>query len=423
MDPRTILLRGLDRDQRIKAGLLSSWFFVTVAALWLLKPIRVATLLAHLGASETPYVRLAGVVVIGSVVLLYSFFVNRFSRIQVVAWGNLIFAAVLLLFWLAMHLGGPTLLAQRPFIWAIYVMVEVYSVLIIGIFWTYTNDIVTQEESNRLYGLVGLGGILGGIAGGAFVDGMGAGMGPPDLVLIATGLVAVSAWLATVTEKVVHPPKRRVVKNPHRGLFAAWDGATEVKNSRYLLLIVAVMVAYEFTATLADFGVNVVFEHAYHDQLELAKMYGRLGWIASGAAIVGQLVLVPLFLPIKRVALLVPPLTMLAGALGVVVLPAVGTALVLAATDRGLNYSLQQSTKESLYVPLPDVQKYKAKAFIDMFVDRAAKAAAAMVLLLVIWLAGESVRVALAVSIASLLVWLGSARRLGKYWKAGPPAQ
>lgn len=45
-----------------------------------------------------------------------------------------------------------------------------------------------------------------------------------------------------------------------------------------------------------------------------------------------------------------------------------------------MSYSLQQATNETLYVPLRDTAKYKAKAFIDMFVDRAGKALSALCL-------------------------------------------
>jgi hypothetical protein len=72
LDFRPIVFRGLDARQRTKALLLSAWFFVTVAGLWLLKAVRVASLLAHLGAVKTPYVPLAGVVTVGLVVMLYS---------------------------------------------------------------------------------------------------------------------------------------------------------------------------------------------------------------------------------------------------------------------------------------------------------------------------------------------------------------
>jgi len=427
VDLGAIFLTRLDRHQRIKGALLAAWFFLTVATLWVLKPVRVASLLAHLGATETPYVRIAGVITIGVVVAIYSRVVDRLTRIAVVRWSHLLFAGVLLVFWIALQLGGARLGAQRPFVWAVYVLIEIYSVMMIGIFWTYTNDIVTEDEASRLYGVIGLGGTIGGAAGGAFVDAFARSIGPVHLLLVCAGLVVCTAALGSATETTLRPPPRHL-EPEKKDSKVALQGAVEVLRSHYLRLLVGIVIAYEFTATLTDFGVSVIFEQAFHSQVELTKMYGRLGWIVSLTAIAGQLVLVPLLLPKKHVALVVAPLTMLVGAVGAMVLPIVAVAFFLSAADRGLNYSLQQATKESLYVPLTDTQKYKAKAFIDMFVDRAAKALAAFALIFVIHYWGASVRGAIGLGIASIAVWLASALKLGAYFRgaakaaAPPPA-
>jgi AAA family ATP:ADP antiporter len=418
-DLDAMLLKGLTRDERAKAALLSAWFFVTVATLWLLKPLRVASLLVHLGAVETPYVRLAGVVTVAVVVTFYSWIVDRLTRVGVVRWAHLGFAGALFAFWLALRLWGAWLGAQRPFVYAVYILVEIYSVVLIGIFWTYANDIVSEKESNKLYGVIGAGGILGGAAGGAFVDAFTRRVGPVNLIVICAGLCVVSAALGSLTEARVRPPERRVIaaEKDDEGFSTALAGAREVRASRYLMLLVGIVVAYEFTATLTDFGISLVFERAFRDEVLMTQMYGRLGWIASATALVSQLVLVPVLLPHKRIALLVPPVVMLAGAVSLLAVPAVAAAMFLAASDRGLNYSVQQSTKESLYVPLSDVQKYKSKAFIDMFVDRAAKALAAFALIAIIQTVGASIAVTLSVSIVSMLVWAFAAYRLGIHWR------
>jgi ATP:ADP antiporter, AAA family len=421
MDFGAIFLKGLGREQRIKAALLSSWFFLTVATLWILKPVRVASLLVHLGSTETPYVRLASVATMAVVVMGYSHVVNRLSRIGVVRWANLLFVGLLIAFWVALQVAGEWLGAQRPFVWSVYILVEIYSVMMIGIFWTYTNDISTEADANKLYGTVGLGGIVGGVAGGAFVDAFARPIGPVNLLLVCAGLVVCSTALGSFTEAALKPPPRQRAAEPEdkEGVKAALEGALEVKKSRYLLLLVGIVVAYEFTATLTDFGVSVIFERTFSSEIEMTKMYGRLGWIVSATAIVAQLVLVPLLMPSKRTALLVAPVAMMAGAMGALIFPVIGAAFILAAADRGLNYSIQQAVKESLYVPLSDAQKYKAKAFIDMFVDRAAKALAAFALIGVIQYWGASVRIALGLSFASMAVWLASARGLGTYFLKG----
>ena len=406
--------RSLSRVETAKASLLSAWFFLTVATLWLLKSVRVTALLIHLGARETPYVRLAGVAAVGAAVLVYSIATSRLSRISLVRATCAAFAVALLASWIAVKVFGDELASQRSFVWATYVLVDVYAVVMIQTFWTYTNDVVTPDEANRLYGIIGLGGILGGAFGGALVDFCARAISADDFMLIACGIVIACAGLATVTERVLQPPPRKTEMDIQGNLGSALAGVQEVAKSRYLLLIVGVVVGYELTATLTDFGVNVIFEHAHLGAHQLAKMYGRLGWIASGVAVVAQLVLVPLLLPSKRLALLLPPFALLASVVGVVILPILATTIVMASVDRGLNYSVQQSTRESLYVPLDDAQKYKAKAFIDMFVDHAAKAVASMILLVLIAF-DATPRITLVCSMVAMVGWIVFAKRLGHY--------
>ena len=406
--------RSLTARERRKVGLLSVWFFVTIATLWVLKPIRSASLLAHLGAAELPYVRLATIVVVGLVVAAYSRAVDRLSRMSLARDAYVLFAGLLVLFWLALEAGGSRLGAQRWFVWSVFIMVDLYSTVMVGIFWTYTNDVVTAEEADRLYGPIGVGGTLGGVAGGASVDALVRLTGPVHLLLLSAGLCILGAFVVWLSERTFHPAPRAVLPMRKRGVRAAMEGVREVAGSRYLLLIVGVVVTYEFAAAMTDFVVNVVFARAFSSEVDLARMFGRLGWIVSVTALVSQIALVPMILPLKRLALLAPPAAMALAAVALVVLPGVSMAILLSAADRGLNYSLQQATKETLYVPLTDRQKYKGKAVIDMFVDRLGKAASAVALIAVIGVAGLSISILIAVALAAIAVWIACADRLGR---------
>lgn len=405
-------LRGLTRSERTKLALLSGWFFLAVANLWLLKPVRNASLLTHLGAEELPYVRLGSVVVVGFVVALYSRIVDRLSRDQVARGVSLLFAAVLVAFWAALRFGGEELGAQRWFVWAVFILVDVYATVMIGVFWTYTNDVVTRDEADRLYGPIGIGGILGGIVGGVVVDSLAETIGPVDLLLLCAVVSLAGAGMVRWYELSLHPAPR--VMDPDGDGGAAFAGAREVLQSRYLLLIVGIVVGYELAAATAEYVVNVVFERAFDDEVELTRMFGRVGWIAGATALASQVVIVPLLLHRKPVALMVPPLAMAAAALGLTVLPTVAMAVLLSTADRGLNYSVHQSTKETLYVPLSDAQKYKAKAFIDMFVDRAAKGLSAITLIVLITQVGVSIPASLAITVMAAVLWAVCAALLGR---------
>ena len=305
--PWTVLSR-LTRRERLEIALLGTWFFFMIATLSLLKPSRTASLLAHLGAVELPLVRFGSVLAVGLVVALYSRIVNRFTRLDVARGAALIFALALVALFAVLQIGGPAVAAQRWFVWAVFILVDIYSTVMITIFWTYTNDVVTRDQADALYGPIGLGGILGGIAGGAVVDGLVSAIGPVFLLLVCAFIVAGCGGLAWLTEAVLKPPPRAIEANGS----SVMDGARLVWRSRYLSLIVGIVVGYEIAATTTDFVVNVVFEQAFHGEAELARMTGRLGWIVSATALVSQLVLVPILLPRKRAALLLPPIAMAA---------------------------------------------------------------------------------------------------------------
>jgi AAA family ATP:ADP antiporter len=283
----------------------------------------------------------------------------------------------------------------------------------VTIFWTYTNDVVSRTQADRLYARIGMGGILGGIAGGALTDSLIHSIGAVHMLLLCAACVFVSGGLAWATEAILAPPPRVVVREERPVIAEEFEGVDRVLHSEYLLWMVGVVVAYEAAAALTDYAINVVFERSFRGEVELAQMYGRLGWIVSLTALFSQLLIVPVLLPAKRIALLLPPLVMAVATLSLAILPIATLAIVVAASDRGLNYSLQQVTRETLYVPLGDVERFKAKAFIDMFVDRAAKALGSLTLVIVMPFTGTSLLASLALALGALLLWARCAHGLG----------
>lgn len=107
-----------------------------------------------------------------------------------------------------------------------------------------------------------------------------------------------------------------------------------------------------------------------------------------------------------RAALLVLPLTVSAASLGYLLVPALVFAAAMSAGDNALNYSINQSGREARYAPThPDVT-YKAKAFIDMFVQRGAKVLSVAVNLAFAGVVGASVRWLSLASLAVVGLWV-----------------
>jgi ATP/ADP translocase len=97
-------------------------------------------------------------------------------------------------------------------------------------------------------------------------------------------------------------------------------------------------------------------------------------------------------------------------------IPVLWVGSLLNTSDNAFSYSINQSAKEVLYVPTTREQKYRAKAFIDMFVQRFAKSVAVVVSLVVSTLFAEfeSVRWLAIINASVVIMWLIAARYAGR---------
>ncbi len=118
-------------------------------------------------------------------------------------------------------------------------------------------------------------------------------------------------------------------------------------------------------------------------------------------------------------ALAVLPVTLLAGSAAFLMLPILSVGSLLNTADNGFSYSINQSAKEALYVPVTRDEKYKAKAFIDMFVQRAAKAVAVVISLGVsLWLTDfASVRWLALANVAIVALWFVAVSYAGRAFR------
>jgi AAA family ATP:ADP antiporter len=119
------------------------------------------------------------------------------------------------------------------------------------------------------------------------------------------------------------------------------------------------------------------------------------------------------------VALLVLPIAALGGSGVFMALPILWVGSLLNTADNAFSYSINQSAKEALYVPTTRDEKYKAKAFIDMFVQRFAKAIAVGVSLGITTVFADfsSVRWLSLFTVAITFFWILAARYAGHHFR------
>ena len=297
----------------------------------------------------------------------------------------------------------------------------------VATFFAFLNDSVTPDTAKRLYGLIGLGGVSGGVFGAYVVATMIGQVDRPHWLWICFAIGLAILVVALVAGRLVSrhpPPEPEVPESPAPAAKStrnpAVEGAWLVSRSTYLLAIVAIVGIYEVVSTILDFQFTSTVAHFLQGEA-IGKQFSIVFAITNTVAFLVQLFLTGFVMSRLgvRVALLVLPMAILGASAGFAALPILWVGCFLNTADNGFSYSINQSAKESLYVPTSKDEKYKAKAFIDMFVQRFAKAIAVLVSLAItaIFVEFASIRWLSAVTLPLIVIWIFAASYAGKRFR------
>jgi AAA family ATP:ADP antiporter len=394
------------KEERPVVLLMFIFFFTVITVFQLLRPIKKGLFVSTLGADLELYAKLLNIATSAVAVVVFSFLVNKLKREKVVY--------VLAIFFILTYgfLAYVLSLKTPPTwsIWTFYLAGDLHSTMLVAAFWAYLTDISNSDQAKRLYGAIGAGGVIGGWFGASIAKLLLKQIGTSGLLMVAAGLTAALIMVVYWAEKLVDRSAsfgkggRPLSEKGEAGVGAALEGAKLALRSKYLAAVVGMMLFYEIGSQINDYQFSKFAESLSGTQAT-QSYFANVSFFANGLAVVVQLFLVSLIM--RRagltVALLVLPLALLISSLTFMLIPTLLFASFLFISDNGLNYSVQQTSRETLYVVTTPDEKYKARAFTSMFVQRVAKGLAifAVLGLGVLGLTGTSVRF---LSILTMLV-------------------
>jgi AAA family ATP:ADP antiporter len=416
---------AVHRDEWPFALLMFTYVFLVIGTFWILKPLKKGLFIEHYDTSgfvlagrhfEAAEAELLAKVLNMGVAIVavaaFTWLARRYRRERL--------TAILMTFFVAADLAYAQLVRapSAGTVWSFYLYGDLFSTLMVATFFAFLNDSVTPEASKRLYGFIGLGAVVGGVVGSS-VLGVLIGSLQASTWLYASAAAGVAViTVALAAGRLVQrpdttpaPASDRARRNP------ALEGAILVVHSPYLLSIAAIVAFYEIVSTIMDFQFTSTVAH-FLDGDAIGAHLSRVFAVTNVASMLVQFFVTPFVMQSwgLGVAVLILPATTAAGSLAFLALPSLVTGSLLNTADNAFSYSVNQSAKEALYVPTSADEKYKAKAFIDMFVQRAAKATAVGVSLAIGWWFHDfsSVRWLTLVTLLLIAVWVVAARYAGR---------
>jgi ATP:ADP antiporter, AAA family len=382
------------------------YFFFITAPFTIVKSVRDASYLDDIGVRHLPWAYATAALVAGAVAV-HARLQARLKRRNLLVGSLAFFGATALVFrvLLAGNQPGVTLVY---WLWA-----NIFVVVLTTQFWFLVNDLFDPRAAKRLVGFLGSGGILGGIAGGLLTGFLAEPGQPENLLYVAAALLAVGAAVVTALfrrlEKSSPAGPLGSVEGPSAPGAGFLDSWRTVRSDRYLRGLAALAILTGVVSTFIDWQSKAVIDSVPAAKANLASFFGQFNAGLLAVTFVFQLVLTSRFLGRfgLRPSLMIYPLALLACAGGVAVWPLLGWALAIKGADKAFSYSIQQSSRELLYIPVPADRKYRAKIFIDMFLNRFSKTiGAGLLLFLFLFPGARDIRVVSAASAVLILAWL-----------------
>ena len=346
---------------------------------------------------------------------------------------------------------------------AFYVICELWSTIILTVlFWGFVNEITRLAEARRFYSVLSIVSNFATISAGlislfvsqeidfnVFAFGESAWeqtMKILVLIIIASGLstMAVFRWmnqnvLNDPSYDDVHQIKRETKK---KGKLSFKESLSYVSNSKYLICIAVIVVAYNLVINLA--------EVVWKDQLRLlypapSDYNNYINVLTACQGVVATLLSLCMAQMMNRgwafVALITPIVMVItcSGFFGAMLFQGQLTHLTYAflgmspiaiavffgsaqnCLSKACKYSVYDATKEMAYIPLSHECKLKGKAAIDGVGSRFGKSGGSLIhqsLLMVFVSVSSSVPYVAAILLAAIVGWIFAIRALGSQFNA-----
>jgi AAA family ATP:ADP antiporter len=373
----------VEAGEGLIALLLTMNLFLLMTAYYIIKPVRESLILGSVGPEVKSYAGAAGALVFLFLVPIYGRVASRLNRIRLINGVTAFFASNLVIFYVLSRLGGT--FGVLFFLWA-----GLFNLMLVAQFWSFTNDVYTQEQGKRLFAIIGIGSSFGAILGAEAAGHLFTAIGAYPMLLVAAGLLVICMFLTScIHRRTSNCGGSRSSDAPLK----SEGGFQLVFKERYLLLIALLILLSNIVNTTGEFILGKsVLDHANAAavisgnaaairQEYIGRFYADFYfWVnLVGAGL--QMFAVSRMMKYVgvRATLFFVPMIALGSYTLLSFAPLLGFIRAVKIAENGTDYSIENTARQALFLPTSREAKYQGKTAIDSFFWRAGDALSALV--------------------------------------------
>jgi AAA family ATP:ADP antiporter len=343
-----------------------------------MKPLKDSIFIKVTGKLYLPYVKIASLLFIIPLVLIYSKLVDILEKQKLF---YIICTSYTISFLVVAYLVNDPVIGLtnttpdkwRLFGWSTYILIESFGSLVVALFWSFVASNTSTDSAKRGYSLIIAGAQIGTIAG-PYTATHASYLGMTTLsLIIAGGITIIPILIKAFIIKYPTTAENKVTQTKKTGPI---KGLKLLVTNSYLLGVLGIATLYDIIGTILEYQMLFLADTTYTSAEGLSVFLGYFGVATNGLALAFSVIGTSFFL--RRFGLTFC-LVMYPISVGLVILQvwAYSSLWILFAAMvaiKGLSYALNNPAKEILYIPTSKDVKFKTKGWIDMFGNRSAKA-------------------------------------------------
>ncbi len=390
----------------ITALLLLVNVFLLLTAYYVIKPVRESLILSESGAELKAYASALQAGLLLGLVPLYGSLAGRLPRRRLINAVTVFFTACLVLFYLfartGVHIGI-----------VFYLWTGIFNLMVVAQFWSFANDVYSEDEGKRLFPIIAFGASSGAVLGAVITGQLIGPLGVNQLLLVAAALLIVTLLITNTvdtrernrTESHLPPPETsaELPAITETGEFRISQGkVTPVANvappqpvsrggafrlvltNRYLLWIALLILVLNWVNSTGEYLLGKTVARAAAEAVQagtagglsegqlIGRFYSSFFSVVNIVGLAAQLFLVSRIIKYLgiRVAILFLPVIALVGYSVLAFYPVLSVVRWVKTAENATDYSLQNTVRNILFLPTTREEKYKAKQAIDSFFVR-----------------------------------------------------
>jgi AAA family ATP:ADP antiporter len=386
----------------LKTAFMSLYLMLVLFAYYILKPVSRALFLNKFDIDKLPwlYILIAGIG--GTLAYLYTKLAVRSSLRRAIDFANVFCVAVLVLFWWFIQFNWAWL------VYAFNIWVSLFSIMLVSQGWLVATNVYTSREAKRVYGVLGVGSVIGAAFGGSFTAFTVHYIGTRHLLLASAAVVIASYFVYRLARKASGKTLEHAKGAEEEEKFSFAEIVSDIARHRHLQVIIAIMVITFMVDVMVEFQFSAFAKQTYKGSDLTAFLGNFYGFWLNLITFVLQMFLTTFIVSRFGVGptLQIMPVSIACASIATLLFPSLLSTAAARLTEASTRYSFNKTGTELLYLPLPLELRNRTKAFVDIFVDRLSRGLGGMVLVLFTSVVGLTPYRFAAVVLAISIIWI-----------------